>query len=253
MFRMYFMIFLLAHVVGDYYLQTEKIAKNKGKRPECMLVHGILYGIPFALAGVLTSPGVFGAGMLLAAVHLAIDVVKEYYFVRHWKHLGRNIVFIGDQAVHVICLISAATVLNAAETKLTIRPILTELFRIWAVSPTVLICWITALLIVLKPVNILVKEMLSDYKPVGVAGDKNHTLFDKEKKTGAMVGNLERIIMISLMAVHQYAAIGLVLTAKSVARYNQIAEDKEFAEYYLLGTLLSTVCVIVVYLTVLNI
>ena len=47
--------------------------------------------------------------------------------------------------------------------------------------------------------------------------------------------------------MQQFSAIGLVLTAKSVARYNKIAEDKDFAEYYLLGTLLSTVLVIVMF------
>ena len=45
--------------------------------------------------------------------------------------------------------------------------------------------------------------------------------------------------------MNQYSAIGFVLTAKSVARYDKIAKDEKFAEYYLLGTLTSTLCVIV--------
>lgn len=32
------------------------------------------------------------------------------------------------------------------------------------------------------------------------------------------------------------SAIGLVLTAKSIARYGRISKEKNFAEYYLLGT-----------------
>ena len=45
----------------------------------------------------------------------------------------------------------------------------------------------------------------------------------------------------------QYSAVGLVLTAKSIARksiarYDRISKDQSFAEYYLLGTLLSTIC-----------
>ena len=31
---------------------------------------------------------------------------------------------------------------------------------------------------------------------------------------------------------------------KSIARYNKIAEDQKIAEYYLLGILLSTICVL---------
>ena len=42
----------------------------------------------------------------------------------------------------------------------------------------------------------------------------------------------------------QISAVGLVLTAKSIARYDRISKDQEFAEYYLLGTLLSTICAV---------
>lgn len=48
----------------------------------------------------------------------------------------------------------------------------------------------------------------------------------------------------------QYSAIGFVLTAKSIARYNKIVEEAEFAECYLLGTLLSTMLVIATYLLI---
>lgn len=58
---------------------------------------------------------------------------------------------------------------------------------------------------------------------------------------------LERVIVLLLLSAGQYAAIGFVLTAKSVARYNRISEDARFAEYYLLGTLLSTAMVLGVY------
>ena len=45
--------------------------------------------------------------------------------------------------------------------------------------------------------------------------------------------------MFILIYMNQYSATGLVLTAKSIARYNKIANEKDFAEYYLLGTLIS--------------
>lgn len=51
--------------------------------------------------------------------------------------------------------------------------------------------------------------------------------------------------MFMFIAMNQYAALGLVLTAKSIARYDKIAKDEKFAEYYLLGTLLSTACVVI--------
>lgn len=63
-----------------------------------------------------------------------------------------------------------------------------------------------------------------------------------EKQTGARIGSLigilEREIILMLGLMQQFGAIGFVLTAKSLARYKQL-EDKDFAEKYLVGTLLS--------------
>ena len=69
---------------------------------------------------------------------------------------------------------------------------------------------------------------------------------EKNKKDNTAVrfiGTIERIII--FISIGQYSAIGLVLTAKSIARYDRISKEKDFAEYYLLGTLISTVSVIV--------
>ena len=41
-----------------------------------------------------------------------------------------------------------------------------------------------------------------------------------------------------------------LFTAKSIARYKKIADDPEFSEYYLLGTLLSAMLVIGTYMVI---
>lgn len=56
--------------------------------------------------------------------------------------------------------------------------------------------------------------------------------------------------MMLLLGIGQYTAIALVLTAKSIARYDML-KDKQFAEYYLLGTLLSTLIVLSAFLVLL--
>lgn len=84
-------------------------------------------------------------------------------------------------------------------------------------------------------------NILQPYKPI--AKEKNS---ENTKKAGRMIGTIERIIMLFFLLIRQYSSVGLVLTAKSIARYNKISEDKEFAEYYLLGTLLSTICVLMI-------
>ncbi|HZK72111.1 MAG TPA: DUF3307 domain-containing protein, partial [Clostridia bacterium] len=57
-------------------------------------------------------------------------------------------------------------------------------------------------------------------------------------KSGYLIGVLERVIILTLGLNGQIGAIGFVLAAKSLARFNQL-NDKSFAEKYLVGTLLS--------------
>ena len=51
---------------------------------------------------------------------------------------------------------------------------------------------------------------------------------------------LERTIVVVLTMYGQFGAIAFVLTAKSIARFNKLSEDKDFAECYLVGTLASS-------------
>lgn len=83
-----------------------------------------------------------------------------------------------------------------------------------------------------------------EYSSIGLY---NKCTDNKEaNNAGRFIGTLERIIMLIFLSIGQYSAIGLVLTAKSIARYDRISKEKNFAEYYLLGTLISTVVAIVV-------
>ena len=101
-----------------------------------------------------------------------------------------------------------------------------------------IILWVLSLLIINKPANITIQKLLIKYKPEKKENQK------RDKNAGRLIGTVERIIMLILISIGQYSAIGLVLTAKSIARYDRIAKEEDFAEYYLLGTLLSTLIVI---------
>ncbi len=57
-------------------------------------------------------------------------------------------------------------------------------------------------------------------------------------KVGATIGVLERLLIVTLLLVGADAAIGFVVAAKTIARF-RLLDDRDFAEYYLLGTLAS--------------
>ncbi|MCR4426640.1 MAG: hypothetical protein NUW23_10735 [Firmicutes bacterium] len=76
-------------------------------------------------------------------------------------------------------------------------------------------------------------------EPQGLSGSGAECPDYDTLRAGRAIGTLERWIMATFIALGQYAAMGLVLTAKSIVRYSRIEHDPGFAEYYLLGTLYS--------------
>ena len=72
--------------------------------------------------------------------------------------------------------------------------------------------------------------------------------FQKNKiNYGSLIGMLERIIIVLLAMLNLWSSIVLVFTAKSIARFKQL-EDKNFAQKYLIGTLLSLSITLIVVL-----
>lgn len=109
-----------------------------------------------------------------------------------------------------------------------------------------LLKWTLFVLILLKPVNIKFKIFFDKYSPKNNEKDKTSGKSNVDGG-GAMIGNLERILIAILMFYGQYGAIGLVFTAKSVTRFDKITKDASFAEYYLIGSLYSMICVLLLY------
>ena len=72
---------------------------------------------------------------------------------------------------------------------------------------------------------------------------------NESDNVGALIGMLERVVILLLGALGLYGSIALVLTAKSLARFKQL-EDKNFAEKYLVGTLISLTIAILALLIV---
>lgn len=88
--------------------------------------------------------------------------------------------------------------------------------------------------LVLKPASVLIGSVLS---PWLASVNTQGTL----KSAGTLIGNLERVLIVTFVLLGQWEAIGFLLTAKSILRFNDIkgVEQRALSEYVLLGTLLS--------------
>ena len=140
-----------------------------------------------------------------------------------------------------LCLIIVCFPLHAKD--LTMLNFISVMVNKLGLSPDAILTWTTLALLIHKPTNLAITAILGPYKPNATASTTQITS-TTDKNAGRMIGTLERAIIILLIFFEQYAAIGLVLTAKSIARYDKIAKEPSFSEYYLLGTLLSTLMVI---------
>jgi hypothetical protein len=58
------------------------------------------------------------------------------------------------------------------------------------------------------------------------------------QNAGMYIGWLERFVVLTALVLQSPATVGLILTAKSIARYPEM-KSVRFAEYFLIGTLLS--------------
>jgi hypothetical protein len=65
------------------------------------------------------------------------------------------------------------------------------------------------------------------------------------ENAGEWIGVLERLLALTFVLTGSYSAIAFALAAKSIARFKEL-ENKDFAEYYLLGTSASLVSAVVV-------
>jgi hypothetical protein len=72
------------------------------------------------------------------------------------------------------------------------------------------------------------------------SSNSSNNLANVEYKRGRVIGLLERLTLFFLVLDGQFGALGFVIAAKTMARFKNL-DDRDFAEYFLVGTLLSLV------------
>jgi len=238
MFRSFFLILIIAHVLGDFYFQSNKLAEKKQKDHRFVLMHSLLYLVVLCICIIpFWSNSLFIAILVLAVAHLITDSCKYAWCKRH-EH--SHITYFVDQVIHVGCIAAASAYMTYNDYMLSMLPAIEGSLTMVNGDPGKPFLWVGLTLLILKPANVTIKRLTDRFKPTD-------DIENGKENAGALIGSLERLIAILLISIGQYAAIGLVLTAKSVARYNKISESKQFAEYYLLGTLASLLYAVLAY------
>lgn len=212
-----FLSLVLAHIIGDFYLQTDNCCKQKERRKFrswFLYVHAMIISL---LSWIMIPSCNFGLWVLLIAVsHFAIDAIKIHCSKDLWS-------FVIDQLLHLGILIAISNIYEPAK-ELPLQIIdSSDSFSIPLLILAILLC--------MKPANILIKLILEKYQ-VGESESCNNI-----KNAGALIGNLERILTIVFVLLGQFEAIGFIVAAKSILRFKDT--DTAKTEYVLAGTFLS--------------
>lgn len=102
----FFLVFVFAHLTGDFVLQTNKIAVMKASTMKGLLIHsGLIFVVQVVFLSIYGIDGIV-AGMAAAVIHFFIDYLKnrlQPYFTKY-----EFVYFLLDQGLHliVICILT---------------------------------------------------------------------------------------------------------------------------------------------------
>lgn len=251
----------IAHLIGDFTLQhltSARLAHRPILRHAAGLAAYLILFLPIIVLFGSTADA-FAVLAILAAGHLLLDIGRVRIPSRTAAHPGMNglVSFFVDLLLHATLLTGCGLLLqNLVPNAIGLfvsnwlgGQIGTEMLHHLAVR-------LLAYLFCFSPTAALVKRVFDCMPPVADApakekagtssiiiessvrqGVRHHRESDPFN-TGYLIGILERFVILTLGFSGQLGAIGFVIAAKSLARFNQL-NDRDFAEKYLVGTLLS--------------
>jgi hypothetical protein len=208
---------ILSHLLTDFILQPtgwiESRNKKHFKSPH-LYIHGLVTTVTaMVFIGIQYWPVI----LIILVTHILIDGWKSYKPVEA-KY------FLIDQALHlaVIFVCWYFIFFNV-----------TDIEDVWKkINTQRTLTIITAYVLVTMPAAILIgqltrtwREKITDAETLGNAGK--------------WIGIIERIIILTLVLNHQYEAVGLLIAAKSLLRFNETNRPEIKTEYLLIGTLIS--------------
>jgi hypothetical protein len=226
-------LLVLGHVLGDFVFQTDALAMAKHRLRPLLTHWGIVWIVHVAVfAPLLTVQSVMVVAVV-GLLHLPIDAISAQLRERRGESA---LLFLGDQLAHLLVILAGWALLAPGVWRLT--PLLTGVRGVtqlpWAAVTTGAV-YLAVFVFAHEGGNAIVRGVLPDEDPIPDLED--------ELEAGSLIGSLERWIILFLGVPGLWGAIGLVVGAKSIARFEELKEQP-FAEYFLVGTLTSVLVAI---------
>jgi hypothetical protein len=209
----------IAHLFTDYFLQSDKQAKEKNEqgfqskflRKHFLIAFIFSWGLSFQLNFAFFA-------LAIALSHIIIDGLKKH--INNHQILGKYAFYI-DQLLHISIFIFASIVFDKFFTCCKLFDYEIEWHYV-LVTAGYLFC--------LKPTNIIIKQI---FNTVSITDQTTDDL----ENAGRLIGVLERLLVLTFVLLDQYEAVGFLIAAKSILRFKE--GDRKTTEYVLIGTMLS--------------
>lgn len=210
---------IAGHLAGDFFLQTDRLAKSKRTSVPALSLHALINAICVYM--FLGNLSLWWVPPVVLVTHFIIDHIKIHYGTDSTKW------FIADQCMHLAVLMSVWLTLTGGYGCL--HDLLMSVInsdKIWMY----LIVYSSMTL----PTSMFIERVFRNWSTKvpeynGLPGG------------GMWIGIIERWLIITFIVTGNFSAVGFLMTAKSVFRFADIKTSSDFriTEYILLGTLIS--------------
>ena len=214
---------ILAHFLGDFALQPSKWVTHKRAntfRSKYLYWH---MGVHLVLLLVLLQLQYLWAVAIIIISHYLIDLGK--LLLRDDRN--HRWLFLVDQFLHLAVIAGVVYGITPYELNLEFLSSKSTLLLLTCI---VFVTFVAAIVmkLLLAP---YIKEIAEDDNGEGAS----------LRDAGKYIGMLERLFVFGFILGNQWAAIGLLIAAKSVFRFGDLnkGKNRKLTEYVLIGTLLS--------------
>jgi hypothetical protein len=235
---LYLFVFLLAgHIAGDFLLQTKTVAMRKNRWAPLLQHSAVVAGLSYLLCGAWMH---WEIPLAIFLSHTLIDRVKV-------TSGGKTtLAFVIDQLAHVGVTLSTAVLIIRYGGGLSLYWV--QLFGPPFVKTVVFFAGAVATVraggfLIGLAVQPLLAQFTDPQPSPNTASSEGLPAAPGGGLPGGgqLIGQLERALVFLFIMMDQPAAVGFLITAKSIFRFGDIREHRQMmlAEYIIIGTLMS--------------
>ena len=233
-------LLLIAHVIGDFFLQPVRLIEKKKNSMKAMIAHAVVYTLVFWFALLLFAnlKELLLWSLVTFVVHLLIDILRGKLAKKYDNNAFAFWSFIASQLLHVVLIVVISYVVKSKFNSL--GSAFNKLLIIKELGFVNIINYGLAFLLILKPASVFINYLLN--------------LLNKEKtsepdKISSLIGMFERVAMLLFGIFGSYGAIALVLVSKTIIKFKQF-DDKKATQMYLVGSFASVIIALIALLII---